>query len=120
MTTKILVIDDDEAILTLIADVLGDDGYFVVAQQSSLQALDWTQQNPPVALVLVDLMMPGANGEEVIAYLHNDERYAATPILVLTASFDGRQIAERLKATSYLKKPFDIDVLRAEVERCLS
>jgi CheY-like chemotaxis protein len=119
MTGTILVLDDDQAILNLIEDVLSDAGHPITAFKSSVKAMDWIRDNPPARLVLVDLMMPEITGEGVIAQLHDDERYAHTPILVLTASFDGRQISDRIGATAYIRKPFDIDVLRDEVERWL-
>ena|SRR5258706_16113911 len=119
MTGTILVIDDDQAILSLIEDVLDNIGHAIRVFKSPLSAMEWTHNNPPASLALIDLMMPEISGEDVIARLHADDRYSRTPLIVLTASVDGRKVAERLGVAGCIRKPFDIDELRDEVERWL-
>jgi CheY-like chemotaxis protein len=118
MLPTILIVDDDESILVLLEDLLEDSGQ-VITHQNPLLALEWTRQNPPPALALVDLMMPHINGRQLIERLRADERYHNIPILVVTASAENREVVDRIGIQGYIRKPFDFKSLRTEVERWL-
>jgi two-component system, chemotaxis family, chemotaxis protein CheY len=118
MLPTILIIDDDEAILVMLEDLLEDSGK-IIAHQNPLTALEWTRHNPPPSVALVDMMMPHLNGKELIERLRADERYRNIPILVVTASAENREAVERLGVQGYIRKPFDFKGLRTEVERWL-
>jgi CheY-like chemotaxis protein len=118
MLPTILIIDDDEAILVLLEDLLEDSGK-VITHQNPLAALEWVQHNPPPSVALVDLMMPHLNGKEVIQRLRADERYRNIPILVVTASAENQEVVERLGIQGYIRKPFDFKSLYTEVQRWL-
>jgi CheY-like chemotaxis protein len=118
MLPTILIIDDDEAILVLLEDLLEDSGK-VITHQNPLAALEWTRHNPPAAVALVDLMMPDLNGKDLIQILRNDNRYHDIPILVVTASAENQEAVERLGIQGYIRKPFDFAMLRTEVTRWL-
>ncbi len=118
MPPTILIIDDDEAILVLLEDLLEESGQ-VVTHQSPVAALEWLQHNPPPSLALVDLMMPILNGKQLIQRLRADERYHNLPILVVTASAENRDTVEQFGIQGYIRKPFDFKNLRTEVERWL-
>ena len=118
MPPTILIVDDDEAILVLLEDLLEDSGQ-VITHQNPVAALEWSQQNPPPSVALVDLMMPILSGRQLIERLRADERYRDIPILIVTASAENRKAVEHMGIQGYIRKPFDFKNLRTEVERWL-
>ena len=112
----ILVVDDEPAILDMIAELLGYEGYQVVTTSQGSVALAQAKYNPP-ALILLDLMMPGMSGWQVIAALKASPQTRAIPIVVLSARRDLPMIANDLGIVSFLSKPFDIDELISVVQQ---
>jgi two-component system sensor histidine kinase/response regulator len=112
----ILVVDDEPAILDMIAELLGYEGYHVVTTSQGSVALAQAKNNPP-ALILLDLMMPGMSGWQVIAALKASPQTRAIPIVVLSARRDLPVIANDLGVVSFLAKPFDIDELIGVVQQ---
>jgi two-component system chemotaxis response regulator CheY len=111
----ILVVEDDQAILSTIADTLAFEGYRVVTADDGASALEVIKRQP-VALILLDMKMPVMDGWAFAnAYRHQPVRHA--PIVVLTAARDPAQWAAEIEATAYLAKPFDLDALLAVVGR---
>lgn len=106
----ILVVDDEPAILDMIAELLGFEGYQVVTTSQGSVALARAKDDPP-ALILLDLMMPGISGWQVIAALKAAPQTRAIPIVVLSARRDLPAIAKDLGIVTFLAKPFDIDEL---------
>jgi CheY-like chemotaxis protein len=109
----ILVVEDEEPVQQLVADLLDGEGYHVLVADDGLQALALIHTTSP-DLVLTDLMMPGMNGVELCRRLRADERTRQVPIVVMTAA--GRGQSEAARADAYVAKPFDIDVLLEIVE----
>jgi CheY-like chemotaxis protein len=114
----ILVIDDDPAILDLIAQVLLEEGYEVLAVSNGQTAVDLARKLHP-HLILLDLMMPEMNGWQVTSVLKADPQTRAIPILLLSARRDMARTANELAVTAYLEKPFDLDDLLSRVQRIL-
>jgi CheY-like chemotaxis protein len=115
----ILVVDDDPAILDLIAQVLLEEGYEVLAVSNGQTAVDLARKLRP-HLILLDLMMPEMNGWQVTAVLKADPQTRAIPILLLSARRDMARTANELGVTAYLEKPFDLDDLLSRVKRILA
>ncbi len=113
----ILVADDDEHIVELVAMYLGRAGYRVEAAYDGDEALRKTRELKPALLVL-DIMMPGPDGLQVCRTLR---RRGDLPIVLLTArSSDIDKIAGlRLGADDYVTKPFNPDELVARVDAVL-
>jgi two-component system alkaline phosphatase synthesis response regulator PhoP len=93
MTRKVLLVDDEPAILRVIGKRLEVSGYQVVTAQSGPEALKKVQTDRPDAIVL-DLMLPGLNGAEVCAMLKQDPQYREIPVVIFTGK--GRELDERL------------------------
>jgi DNA-binding response OmpR family regulator len=110
----ILVADDDAAIRSVLAILLGDAGYAVATAVDGEQALLYAAELEPDA-ILLDQGMPRMNGVEVARALRS--RRCAVPILMLSAAYDARRVAESCGADAFLAKPFDIDALLALVAR---
>jgi CheY-like chemotaxis protein len=117
LTGPILVVDDDAAIRAAISEILESEGYPVIMAADGATALQQIEETRP-ALVLLDMRMPGMNGWDVAATLH--QRGSTVPILVMTAAQDARRWAEQIGAHGYLAKPFDLDDLLDAVERLLA
>jgi CheY-like chemotaxis protein len=106
----ILVVDDEPAILDMIAELLGYEGYQVVTTSEGSVALTQAKADPP-ALILLDLMMPGMSGWQVIAALRASPQTRAIPVVLLSARRDLQATATELGIVTFLAKPFDIDEL---------
>lgn len=106
----IAIIEDDIAIGDLLTEVLTREGYAVLRAYSGTEALYLLSQNKP-DLVLLDLMLPGLSGEEVLPHIEN------TPVIVLSAKVDVQDKVNLLLggAADYITKPFHTDELLARI-----
>lgn len=110
---KILIVDDEQPICDLIDMNLSAAGYSCVAVQDGLAAIDAVEKNT-FDLVLLDIMLPGADGYDVLEYI----RPYKVPIIFISAKHEVRDRVKGLKlgADDYLIKPFDVTELLARVE----
>jgi len=92
---KVLTIDDDPVALELVAAVLDPEGYQVLRANGGEEGISIALHEGP-ALVIVDLLMPGTDGFEVVEQLRADPRTMHIPIVVLTAKAIGEEDRERL------------------------
>jgi DNA-binding response OmpR family regulator len=115
-TRTILLVDDDEEVLTSLRAVLEDKGYRVVTAEDGNLALALTERESP-DLVVVDMMVPLKSGLLILEKVKG--RPHAPPVIMITANESPRHkaYAERLGADDYLRKPFDSDRLVASVQR---
>jgi CheY-like chemotaxis protein len=107
---SVLVVDDDEAIRDVVADVLRDEGYRVVCAENGAQALRALQGDNHPDLVLLDLMMPVMSGWEVLEQLQANEELSQIPVVVVSAM-------TAPGAREHLAKPIDLEQLLATVGR---
>ena len=116
----ILIAEDRDASRELLRTVLCAQGYRVVEASDGLQALRKADFELP-DLFLLDLQMPELDGFEVARALRRDGRFAATPIIALTASAmkGDREKALAHGFSAYLSKPVRLATLREEVLRWL-
>jgi signal transduction histidine kinase/DNA-binding response OmpR family regulator len=115
---KILVIDDDKEIRTVIAEVLTMSGYDVIEAASGQQGLEHANRMVP-DLILLDVMMPGIDGWTVLSKLQDNPKLSDIPVIVLSAMAD-QEMAMSLGAASVLLKPVDASRLTAEIATHLS
>ena len=117
---RVLVIEDDAAINDVVATRLSRDGHVVTQAFSGSEArllLDGVaEKDAAFDLVICDLMLPGATGEELVGLIR--ERDASTPVIVISARTTPADKVGllRLGADDYLTKPFDLDELAVRVE----
>ena len=116
----VLVVDDAEANIDILVELLGGD-YDVSAALSGAEALDSVAQAPP-DIILLDIMMPGMDGYEVCRRLKADERTADIPVLFITALSgpDDETRGLDLGAIDFITKPFSPAVVRARVRNHLA
>jgi CheY-like chemotaxis protein len=115
----ILVVEDDDAIRTLVAEVLMDDGYQVREATNGAEALERLKEQRP-DLIVLDLMMPVMDGWTFVNECRRIRSCGEVPIVVTSASHDLPRTAEQLSALGVrtcLAKPFELDGLLALVER---
>ncbi len=107
---KIAIIDDDIYIGDMLKEVLTQEGYEVLRAYSGTEALYLLSQNKP-DLVLLDLMLPGLSGEEVLPHIEN------IPVIVISAKVDVQDKVNLLMsgAADYMTKPFDTNELLARI-----
>ncbi|WP_265455931.1 response regulator transcription factor [Enterococcus sp. HY326] len=109
---KILVIEDNNELNEMLATILADD-YHVQPAYSGTEGLLYFQQDE-FDLVLLDRMLPGKDGGEVLAEIR---KHSQIPVIFLTALTDQQEISQLLLAgaNDYLTKPFNIDELKARI-----
>jgi len=115
---KILVVDDDDILLSMAETVLKDD-YDVVTAQSGKEALGLFFQGLVPQLILLDLIMPEMDGWNTYSRIKAIGGLHDTPIAILTASSDPKDLqhARELGAVDYIKKPFSKDDLQNRIEK---
>lgn len=121
MPKKIMVVDDEPGILKMVAFRLANSGYEVVTAQDGADALEKIRQSAPDLLVL-DIMMPIMDGNELCQILKQDPNTKDIPIIFLTALRTGEDAAdegETVGSNIILPKPFDPVVLLSTVKRIL-
>lgn len=118
---KVLVVDDEESLRTLLRTNLEGHGYEVEEAENGADALDKIAQDPP-DLVLLDTMMPEVDGFDVLEQLRGVARYRNLPVLMLTAKTaeDDRVRAFTAGANDFVPKPFYIGELLARVQRAIT
>ena len=106
----IAIIDDDIHIGDMLSEVLSQEGYAVLRAYSGTEALYLLSQHKP-DLILLDLMLPGLSGEEVLPHIEN------IPVIVLSAKVDVQDKVDLLLggAADYMTKPFEIKELLARI-----
>ncbi|HUQ41491.1 MAG TPA: response regulator transcription factor [Candidatus Limnocylindrales bacterium] len=114
---KVMIVEDDQDIATLVANVLAEEGYATEVVTDSRQALDTFERVKP-DVVTLDVMMPSLDGISLCLELR---RNSEVPILFISARKDppDRVVGLRIGADDYMSKPFDTDELVARVEALL-
>lgn len=112
---RVLVVDDDPAILDFVSMALADEGYDVESATDGQAALEAVHSRPP-DLILLDMRMPIMDGWQfAAAYAAQPGPHA--PIIVLTAAEDAANLAKEIHAQGYVAKPFALDDLLTVVEQ---
>jgi CheY-like chemotaxis protein len=112
---KILVCDDDQDILDLVTLVL-EDTFQVTAEIDSTQLMQRAAVLKP-DLILLDMWMPHLRGDQLTTALKKQPGSSSIPVVIFSASKDGREEAFSAGADAFLAKPFDIDELSNIAER---
>lgn len=114
----VLVVDDDDAIRSLVVRVLRREQYETAEAAHGGQALERLRERPFAAMIL-DLMMPVMNGIEVIRYLETHDDAGAPCVIVVSAAAE-RELQQIQSASVHavLRKPFELPALIAAVRDC--
>jgi CheY-like chemotaxis protein len=108
---RILIVDDDAGSRTALSDVLRDEGFDVVAVDSSSAALERLRGPSPPRLIVLDLMMPGMDGWDLRHEQKRDPKLAHIPVIAVSAA------GKLPDPDVQFRKPLDLDKFLAAVKR---
>jgi DNA-binding response OmpR family regulator len=118
MTAVVLIVDDDRDLANMLAEFIGNEGFQVVAAADAASANEMLASRP-VDLVILDVMLPGRSGFDVLREIRRSK--PRLPVLMLTARGEAidRILGLELGADDYLAKPFDPRELAARIRAIL-
>ncbi|MEO6452752.1 MAG: response regulator [Ginsengibacter sp.] len=112
---KILVADDDPAIIDVLTLMLEEAGYQVYASANGHTVTDVNKIHPD--LILLDILMSGISGHEICKELRNQPSTKHIPVIMISASKDSKEIALNACANDFIAKPFEMDSLLRKVAK---
>jgi DNA-binding response OmpR family regulator len=120
MPHRILVVDDESDVVLIIKTTLQAEGYDVASATNGKDALEEAFETLP-DLIVLDVMMPGMTGFDVLRELKANESTATVPVVMLTGVSDKKKIQEALESgiDYYVVKPFDFDDLLGKIKHAL-
>jgi DNA-binding response OmpR family regulator len=118
---KILVVDDETDIRIVVERRLSLQGYDVISASTGYEGLNKARTERP-DLILLDLLLPGIDGNQICAMLKRDLRYRDIPVIILSAKSQLKDIEVSMQcgADAYIAKPFDHLVLLAQIRHLLT
>jgi DNA-binding response OmpR family regulator len=107
MGKSVIVIEDERNIIEAISFILSRDGWDVATHSNGHDAIDAVRARRP-DIVVLDVMLPGKSGFDILQEIREDADLSETPVLMLTARGQDkdREMAERAGASAYMTKPF--------------
>ena len=117
---RILIIEDEQAIRSILRKRLEANGYEVIVAEDGEEGLAVARQEKP-DLILLDVMLPKRDGYSVCRLLKFDQRYRHIPVVMLTARAQekDKKLGQQTGADAYVTKPFDAAELLATVSTML-
>jgi two-component system OmpR family response regulator len=115
---KILVIDDDEVLLSMLSMTLDEEGYSVLSTADGPQGITLYKEHHPV-VVLLDLGLPSMSGIEVLREIKQFDNKAKVIVVTGYRSVESATLAFRYGALDYVRKPVDIEVLLEKIRTAL-
>jgi CheY-like chemotaxis protein len=109
MASRVLVVDDDESIRSVVTAALQEEGYEVLEATNGAAALEIVRQHYPV-VILLDMWMPVMTGWE-FARRYRSLPGPHAPIVVMTAAVDAKRRGAEIAADGVLAKPFELEAL---------
>ncbi len=109
---RVLVVDDNDALRENLAEALELEGYEVAVAADGNGALAQLDEDPRFAAVLLDLMMPGMDGRQLLARIRGDPQLASLRV-VMTTGYSGPRARAGVPADAFLTKPFGVRELLA-------
>ncbi|ROI05084.1 response regulator [Chryseobacterium sp. G0240] len=113
---KILIFDDDAAILEVVTIIFEENGYDVKISETSHDILEKVAEYQP-DVILMDNWIPKIGGVEATRLLKNSEEFKHIPVIYVTANNDIVALASEARADDYVSKPFNLDDLEEMVEK---
>ncbi len=110
---RVLIVEDDDHVRDALEELLAGAGYGVIGAENGLEALDWLSRSP-VDLIIVDILLPGLAGSELIKRLRRTTEWGMVPILILSGYADLTRYRD-LPVNAVQLKPFRIAELLEQV-----
>lgn len=113
MVNKVLIIDDDNRNIFALTAVLKAKGYQCISAIGGEEGIELLKQDKEVAVVLMDMMMPGMDGYQAIAEINRLPELQNIPVIAVTAQamVGDRERCLEAGAVAYVSKPIDVDEL---------
>ena len=110
---KLLIIDDDTRNIFALTAVLRSRGYTCLSAGGMKDAFIILEKETGIGIILLDMMMPDMDGYEALPIIKRDDRYAAVPVIAVTAQamVGDRERCLQAGADGYVSKPVNIDEL---------
>jgi two-component system cell cycle response regulator DivK len=115
---KVLVVEDDPWIRSLMADLLAGEGYEVVEAPDGKQGLELASEREP-DVILLDLAMPEVSGLDVLHELKSSNPTRDIPVIVVSAYAMLMMGSDARRADGVIQKPFDLADLLAQVQQAV-
>ena len=115
--TLVLVVDDEFGIVDSLSEVLSEHGFAVASAANGKDALRRVTERRP-DLILLDYMMPVMDGQEMLRQLQADAELREIPVVMMSA-VPRSNLPPSCAPSGFLRKPFDLDALFAELGRLL-
>ncbi len=120
---KILIVDDEEDALKVLAKTLGTEGYSIITADNGSDAIKLAKSEHP-DLIVLDILLPDMDGDEVSAVLKENFETKNIPVIYLTAVFPKREDEEQqgriVGGHVLIAKPYSIQELSAHIEKLLN
>jgi DNA-binding response OmpR family regulator len=111
---KLLVVDDEPDILEFLQIILEEEGYEVLTSEKG-EYLEQLHNGGLPDLILLDVLLSGKDGREIVKHLKSQEETKHIPIIMFSAHPNAEETAKKAGAEDFVAKPFDIDVLLAKI-----
>lgn len=115
---KIMICDDDQDILDVLDIMLEIEGYTVITEIDSTNIINKIKDRSP-DLLLLDLWMPVLSGDQVLKIIRGTKEIENLPVIILSASVDGNDIANNAGANAFIPKPFNMDEVVDVIKKTL-
>ncbi|MDH5601637.1 MAG: EAL domain-containing protein, partial [Gammaproteobacteria bacterium] len=114
----VLLIDDDDDFRMIMTDVLEANGYKVIQAADGIEGLDFIAGNENPAIVLLDAIMPGMSGFDVVKKILNTEQYSDIPVLMVTGLGDVESVEKAfdIGASGFITKPVNYPVMLQQIK----
>jgi CheY-like chemotaxis protein len=113
---RVLLVDDELSSAEVLALVLAGEGYQVTLAADGRQALARLEEAAPDLLV-IDFMMPGMNGAELVKAIREREQFSGTPVVLISGAPEAALRAYQASYDAFLRKPFGLDEFLRTLER---
>ncbi len=114
---RVLIVEDDDRIRDVLEELLAGAGYGVIGVENGIEALDWLSHSP-VDLLIVDILIPGLSGPELIKRVRQTAEWKTAPILVLSGYADLARYRD-LPVNAVQLKPFRVSDLLEQVSELI-
>ena len=115
---KLLVVDDEQDILEFLKVILEDEGYIVVTTDKD-DYLEQLNNDIPPDLILLDMLLSGKDGREIVKYLKMNDKTKQIPVIMFSAHPDAQEVTRQAGADDFVAKPFEIDQLLNKIAQHL-
>jgi two-component system cell cycle response regulator DivK len=119
---KIIIVDDDDRNIFALNAVLKSRGFTCIAATSANEGLDILQKTKDIGIALIDMMMPGMDGYQMISTIRKQPELKRIPLVAVTAQamLGDREKCLEIGADNYIAKPINMDILFKIVDQYLN